>query len=147
MMGMSKKLDDIDRLMIALLRENARTPLVTLAKRVGLSRSAAQERLSRLESSGVIARYTIQFGEREASTATAWIMIRFVSGYRCSQVVPQILQNAEVRLCHSLAGPIDLLVFAEYDSRLDLMTFRERLAAIEGVAEVQTAPMLASHYG
>lgn len=147
MVGMGKKLDDIDRRMIALLRDNARMPMVTLAKMIGLSRSAAQERLGRLESSGVIARYTIQFGERESSTETAWIMIRFVSGYRCSQVVPKILQNAEVRLCHSLAGPIDLLIYAEYDNRLDLMTFRERLAAIEGVAEVQTAPMLASHYG
>lgn len=147
MMGMGKKLDDIDRRMIALLRENARTPLVTLAKKIGLSRSAAQERLGRLESTGVIARYTIQFNESEPSASTAWIMIRFVPGYRCSQVVPQILQNAEVRLCHSLAGPIDLLIFAEYDNHLDLMTFRERLAAIEGIAEVQTAPMLVSHYG
>jgi Lrp/AsnC family transcriptional regulator, leucine-responsive regulatory protein len=147
MMGMGKKLDEIDRRMIALLRENARTPLVTLAKKIGLSRSAAQERLGRLESSGVIARYTIQFGEREPSASMAWLTVRFASGYRCGTVVPQILQNAEVRLCHSLAGPIDLLIFAEFDSHPDLMAFRERLAAIEGIAEVQTSPMLVAHYG
>lgn len=143
----SKKLDDTDRRMIALLRENARMPLVTLAKKIGLSRSAAQERLTRLEDSGAIARYTIQSGASESDPCSAWIAIRCAPGYRCATVVPHVLRHAEVRLCHSLAGPIDLLVFAQAANHSELMEFRERLAAIEGVADVQTAPMLTAHYG
>jgi DNA-binding Lrp family transcriptional regulator len=49
---LSKRLDAKDHELLALLRRNARTPVFTLAKALGLSRSATQERLQRLESSG-----------------------------------------------------------------------------------------------
>lgn len=47
-----KTLDDTDRKLIALLQDNARLPTVALAKAVGLSRSAVQERVQRLEAAG-----------------------------------------------------------------------------------------------
>ncbi len=50
-----RTIDDIDRLLISLLSANARQPAALLARRLGLSRSAVQERLKRLERDGVIA--------------------------------------------------------------------------------------------
>ena len=57
-----KTLDATDRKLIALLQDNARLSTVALAKAVGLSRSAVQERVHRLESAGVIAQYTVRLG-------------------------------------------------------------------------------------
>ena len=51
---MTKRLDAKDRGLLSLLRTNARLPVVALAKALGLSRSATQERLQRLESGGTI---------------------------------------------------------------------------------------------
>ena len=42
-------MDDIDRQLIALLRDDARTPCATLAKRLRVARGTVQNRLARLE--------------------------------------------------------------------------------------------------
>ncbi len=52
-------LDEKDKILIAKLRRNARESLVGLARSVGLSRSATQERMRRLEREGVIKAYTV----------------------------------------------------------------------------------------
>ena len=51
---MARKLDQTDQQILALLAENARQSVKELARRIGLSRSAAQERLARLERDGVL---------------------------------------------------------------------------------------------
>lgn len=53
------KMDEKDRLIIAHLREDARMPVSELAKRVDLSGPSTSERMRRLESNGVIDRYTV----------------------------------------------------------------------------------------
>lgn len=143
---MAKPLDEIDLMMISQLRQDARLPLVTLARRVGLSRSAAQERLRRLERHGVIAGYTIVARPPEPSEILAWLMVKFRPGFTCTDVVPALRQRGEVRLCHSLVGPIDLLVQAVAPSMDALLALREHLMTVPGVAEIQTAPTLVVHF-
>ena len=43
------QIDETDRALIALLQENARAPVATLARRMGLARTTVQARLDRLE--------------------------------------------------------------------------------------------------
>ncbi|MBQ1767005.1 MAG: AsnC family transcriptional regulator, partial [Aquincola sp.] len=47
-------LDDTDRALLALLRENARLPAADLARRLGVARTTVQSRLQRLERQGAI---------------------------------------------------------------------------------------------
>lgn len=143
---MTKTLDATDNKIIALLRENARLPLVALAKKIGLSRSSTQERLKRLEQHNVIAGYTVQFGPSRESPTRAWLNLRFQEGYRCVDIVPHVLQRPEVRLCHSLAGQIDLLILVESHSISGVSEVRESIAGIKGVADVVSAPVLVEHY-
>src|SRR5690606_22974229 len=74
---MAKRIiDDIDRLLISLLSANARQPAALLARRLGLSRSAVQERLKRLERDGVIAGYTVTLGaEAPKAGVSAQVML------------------------------------------------------------------------
>lgn len=53
-------IDEKDRFIIGLLSENARMPVNELARQVGLSGPSTSERIRRLESSGVIARFTVE---------------------------------------------------------------------------------------
>lgn len=142
---MSKTLDAIDRRLLALLAADARTPLVALARAIGLSRSAAQERLRRLETGGVIRGYTVRVQPAGERPVQAWLRVKYRPGFACAQVVPGVVARPEVRLCHSLAGPTDLLVLAEAGSLDELADLREHFAALPGVAEVETAPVLAVH--
>lgn len=54
------KLDDKDRLILRLLSGNARMPVSELSGRVGLSGPSTGERIRRLESNGIIARFTLE---------------------------------------------------------------------------------------
>jgi DNA-binding Lrp family transcriptional regulator len=143
---MAKILDEIDERIIRILRANARTPLVAIAKQAGLSRSATQERLRRLETSGPIAGYTVRYVEASAQTVRVWLFIEFAAGSLCVDVVPQLLKLNALRLCHSLSGKPDLLVLAELPNQAAIMDLREAIAGIKGVASVQTAPMLKAHF-
>ena len=53
-------MDTIDRELIALLRDNARTPVLTLAKKLKVARATVQNRITRLEEQGVIIGYTVR---------------------------------------------------------------------------------------
>lgn len=138
-----KPLDDVDHRLLALLADNARRPLVALAKAVGLSRSAVQERLQRLERSGAIAGYTIRRGRDGPAPVQAWLQLRFRPGKACADVMGALSDMEAVRTCHSVAGDVDLLVLVECAAIADVGHVRERIAALPAVASVTTLPVLA----
>ncbi|MDP2119412.1 MAG: Lrp/AsnC family transcriptional regulator [Hoeflea sp.] len=53
-------LDEKDRLILRLLSGNARMPVTELAGQVGLSGPSTSERIRRLETNGIIARFTVE---------------------------------------------------------------------------------------
>jgi DNA-binding Lrp family transcriptional regulator len=136
-----KPLDAIDRRLVALLQDNARTSTVALAKAVGLSRSTVQERLQRLETAGVIAQYTVRLRQGR-DPLQAWLLLRFADGFSCDDVMPLLESLPAVQLCHSVAGDTDLMVLVHADTPTALADLRERIAAFKGVDDVTTVPVL-----
>ena len=62
-------MDDTDRELISILRDNARTPIATLATRLRITRATVMNRLSKLEHKGVIHGYTIRL-QADAETSS-----------------------------------------------------------------------------
>jgi len=139
-------LDDKDRILIAALRRNARESLVGLARSVGLSRSATQERMRRLEREGVIKGYTVRLGAEQEPIVRAMIAVTFEPGFRCKQVVPHLTGIPEIAACHSLTGSIDLMVMVACDSNATLNGIRDQVAAVKGVATATTHIVLATEW-
>jgi DNA-binding Lrp family transcriptional regulator len=52
--------DTTDHKLLSLLRENARMPVATMAKVLGVSRGTVQNRLARLEKDGTVLGYTVR---------------------------------------------------------------------------------------
>ncbi|HWU00142.1 MAG TPA: Lrp/AsnC family transcriptional regulator [Terriglobales bacterium] len=75
-----RQLDDRDRQILALLREDARLPLKTLAAKVGLARSSLRDRLARLEADGIIRGYHAEIApeatDSGAGTVGAYLLLR-----------------------------------------------------------------------
>lgn len=57
------QISEKDRELLALLGEDARMPVATVARKLGLSRTTVQARLERLEREGVIAGYGLRLSE------------------------------------------------------------------------------------
>ena len=75
-------MDDVDRQLIALLRDDARMPVATLAKKLRVARATVQNRLSRLLQSGAIVGFTVRLRpEAEAHRIRAIMSIEIEGNY------------------------------------------------------------------
>ena len=139
------KLDDRDRLLVDLLRRDARRPVVALARDLNLSRSATQERLARLQSEGVIGGFTIREGQAAGARQSAYLMMTFEQGYRCPQVVPKLLRIPSIGMIHSVTGPVDLIIRVDAEDVGGIEACRKAVEAVPGVGSVSTAVVLDRH--
>ncbi|MDO9224073.1 MAG: Lrp/AsnC family transcriptional regulator [Caulobacter sp.] len=141
-------LDDKDRLLLAALAANARESVVGLARRIGLSRSATQERLQRLERTGAIAGYSVRLADSVTGEAgvQAYVALSFEAGTSCDHLVPKLAALPQIEACHALAGPIDLMLTVRCASNGELSALREQVAALPGVASVTTHVRLATRF-
>lgn len=140
-------MDEKDKLLLTLLRRDARRSIVALARDLGLSRSATQERLAKLQASGAIAAFTIVEGDGSADRHSAYLMVSFDPGRRCAEIVPKLKRIPAVAMIHSLTGSTDLLVRLDADRVGDIEGARSAVAAVPGVASVSTSMVLERHLG
>ena len=81
------KMDDTDREILSILRADARTPVAVLAQKLRIARGTVQNRLRKLEDSGVITGYTVRLRpESEPQRIRAWMSIA-VEGNAAPEVI------------------------------------------------------------
>jgi Lrp/AsnC family transcriptional regulator, leucine-responsive regulatory protein len=144
---MATKNDDKDSLLINLLKHNARAPIVDLARKLDLSRSATQARLAKLVSNGSISAFTIVEGQGSHHQQSAHLLVRLEQGKTCAQVVPKIKAVGAACLIHSIAGDLDIIIQLSAASIAEIEAARAAIAAIPGIAEVKTFVTMQSHRG
>ena len=138
-----RRLDEIDQRLLACLERNARMPVVALAKAVGLSRSAVQERLARLEDGKAIAAYTIVRGAPDAGPRVRALLLVKIEKRPCETVLRRFVDWPEIAACWSVAGPgHDAVLVVETEDNERLGDLRERLASVPDVGEIVTLPIL-----
>lgn len=138
------QIDDTDKAILALLRENARASTVDLARRLGLSRSTVTARLQRLETSGVILGYTVRLmGDLENRSVRAHITL-VCHPKRSGGVEAALRRMPEVRQLHSVSGPVDMIVHVSAPSVAELDAVIDRIGALEGVERTASAILLST---
>lgn len=133
-MAAKQRIDAQDRQLIALLQANARLPIATLARQIGIARSTVQDRLSRLERDGVISGYAVRLGlDDDAARVRAHVLIT-VRPKLETQVVGALKKLPEVRRLSSVSGAHDLI--AEI-AAADLPAIDRVLDEIGGMAGIE----------
>lgn len=133
-----------DNALIALLRENARMPVVELARRLGVSRTTAQSRLERLERRGIIAGYGVKLSpEHERSLVRAHILVT-VPPKQSAAVAAALSRIPEVRTLHSVSGNFDMIIVVEAPSVGDLDLLIDRIGALDGVERTLSSIILST---
>lgn len=137
-------MDDIDRQLIALLRENARTPTADLARRLRLSRTTVQSRIERLERRGIVAGYTVRLSDDyESGLVRAHVLIRALP--KLARKVEEALAGiAEVRTLHSISGSYDMIAVVAAPSIAELDQLIDRIGALEGVERTMSSIILST---
>lgn len=137
------QLDDIDKNLIGLLQDNARLPVATLARRLGLARTTVQARLERLENSGVVEGYTLRLANpaRAPIRATVLISIEPRSG---PTVLGRLKSLPEVRRVHTTTGRFDLIATVEAATTEALDNTLDRIGEAKGVKSSESLIQLAT---
>ena len=135
-------MDDLDRRLIALLRENARTPTAALAKTLRVSRGTVQNRIDRLQSSGTLLGFTIRVdAQDDVRSVRAFTSIE-IEGHRTAAVLSALRGIAAVRAAHSTNGRWDLVAELETQDLAAFSNALDEIRAIEGIAATETSLLL-----
>jgi len=139
-------LDPIDRKLLSLIQDNAKLSQAELAKAVGLTAPSVNERIRKLERSGVIRGYVALLDERKLGhDITAFVEIfiehpKFESGF-----IEAVGDMDEVLECHHITGEFSLLLKVRVR---DMQAFRklliEKLNTVRGVRQTRTLIVLAT---
>jgi DNA-binding Lrp family transcriptional regulator len=139
------KLDEVDRQILRELQADGRLTHVALAARVGLSRSAVQERVARLENDGVILGYTVRLGRPGAPAGMrAYLMVR--GGANHDRVAKTLEAFPEVKVADSVSGDIDLILQLEVERIEDLNRIRDEVGKLPGVVGTQTLLVMSPRF-
>jgi len=128
--------DAVDRRIIAEMSRDARTTLAQLSDKVGLSVSAVQTRLRRLETRGVIEGYRTQLNaEALGKPLAAFVEITPLDPGQPDNA-PELLEHlAEIETCHSIAGDAAYMLFVRVATPRAL---EELIRDIRAAASVNT---------
>lgn len=138
-------MDDTDHQLIALLRQDARLPVASLAARLKVSRGTVSNRLRKLEDEQVIVGYTVRLRlDAEPDQIRAWMGVR-VDGNQTRAVMASLLGEPGVEALHDTNGRWDLLAALRAESMAELSRVLERIRLIKGIANTETSILLASY--
>jgi Lrp/AsnC family leucine-responsive transcriptional regulator len=136
-------LDDFDRKILAVLRENARASNVEIAETVGLSEAPCSRRIRRMESEGVIRGYSARM-EPEAIgigfVAYVTLVLDYITASTAQEFVDRIGEIPEIVSCYIVSGGYDaILHVAARDSRAYSDIVFDKLRRIPGVKDVRSS--------
>jgi Lrp/AsnC family leucine-responsive transcriptional regulator len=133
-------------MLLDLVQRDAKLPQAELAKRVGLSAAAVNERLKKLEQSGAIRRYTAVVDPVIVGAPLAAFVEVFIEHPRREPAfIEHVLAMDEVQECHHITGEFSLLLKVRVR---DIASLQElllhQLNAFEGVRQTRTVMVLST---
>lgn len=141
----AQSLDDTDRQLVALLRDDARTSVVNLAKKLKIARATVQNRMTRLENEGVIVGYTVRLRPDAEKHRIRALMSIEVSGHHGEAVCRALRGNPNVVTLYTTNGRWDLMAEVRADTLEMFDKVLNTIRSIEGIANSETSILLSTH--
>jgi DNA-binding Lrp family transcriptional regulator len=139
-------MDHLDQRIVDLLVEDARQSVTVLARRLQVARSTVQDRIGRLERSGVITGYTTRLGPAATGRrVTAHVAIT-IDPKRGDHVQQTLRRIAGVRTLHTVSGPFDLIAVVAADSTEEIDCVLDRIGGIPGVDRTTSSIILTTKF-
>jgi len=137
-------MDNLDRRLLALLRENARTSIASLAKALGVARGTVQNRIARLERDGTIVGYSVRLKPQVEEHRIRALMTIAVEGNRIEAVIAALRGDPAVGALHSTNGRWDIVAELRAESLAAFDEVLGRIRRLEGIASTETSLLLST---
>jgi DNA-binding Lrp family transcriptional regulator len=135
--------DKTDQKLLTLLRQNARSPVSDLARRLDLARSTVQARIERLENTGIITGYTLRTGAAMRPPLQATILIS-IEPRSAPSVLSRLKSLPGVQVVHTTSGRFDLLAQVTANNTEQLDETIDKIGEARGVKSSESLIHLAT---
>ena len=137
-------IDDIDRQILTILQDAARTSNAEIARVIGMAPSGVLERIRKLEERGIIQGYTARVNpEAVGLKLLAFVQVRSDSGAWAGEVASKIAAMPEVQELHHVAGDDCFLVKVRVRDPAALgALLRDRVNTVAAVRSTRTTIVL-----
>jgi Lrp/AsnC family transcriptional regulator, leucine-responsive regulatory protein len=127
--------EEINRTIISLLAADGRMSFTELARRTGLSVSAAQQRVRRLEERGVIRGYGANISAEEIGLPlTAFVSIKAFDPAAPDDAPDRLAHLGAIEACHSVAGEASYILKVRVTSPRELEDLLQEIRAAANVS-------------
>jgi DNA-binding Lrp family transcriptional regulator len=140
------KTSDRDVELIRLLQANARESISNLARRLGVSRTAVQERLNRLKRIGVIEGFTVKLNPDWNRHQITTFVELVIDPKHAKRVMTTLEGISSIQALWSVSGRFDLLAEATAPTTEDINNLLDDLGNLEGVTRTESAVVLATKF-
>jgi DNA-binding Lrp family transcriptional regulator len=137
-------MDNVDRRLLALLREDARATIASLAKQLGVARGTVQNRIARLENDGTIVGYSVRLKPQVEEHRIRALMTIAVEGNRIDAVIAALRGDPAVGALHSTNGRWDIVAELRADSLASFDQVLGRIRQLDGIASTETSLLLST---
>ncbi len=126
-------MDELDRNIIGLLGADARTSVATLARKTRVARSTIQARLERLETTGMIAGYTLKLGEAAKEGRLRASVLVTIEPRAQAGILIRLKSIPEVERVFTTSGRFDLLMQIAAPNTRALDEVLDQIGGLTGV--------------
>ena len=140
-------IDGIDKIILKQLIADARTPILSIARKVGISGAAIHQRLRKLEASGLISGSNLVLNPKRLGYKTlAFVGIFLDAASKYSAAIKRLKEIPEVIESHYTTGNYAIFIKILCRDNEHLMSLlNKEIQSIKGVARTETFISLDQH--
>ena len=134
------QIDGIDKKILRYLMADARTPILEIARNIGISGAAIHQRLRKLEKSGLLSGSKFIINPKSLGyTTTAYVGIYLDKAMSNPYAIRELKKIPEVLECHYTTGNWSILIKVLCRDNEHLMhLLNKKIQQIEGVSRTET---------
>jgi len=140
-------IDDKDKILISRLLTNSREKLTDLAKLLGISVTAVNKRLKKLEDMGIIMRYTADIDFTKLGFGVIALVRMAIDPPKRNHVITELKKVKNILEFYEVSGDYDIV--AKLVAK-DIYEYRDKvltmLSKIDGIKKTSSMIVLGEHY-
>ena len=135
-------MDDKDKEIIKILKEEGRAGYIDIGKRIGLSEGAVRKRIKTLTDSGVLRKFTVKVGVAEGAEAIALLSVS--PSLPTQEVSTRIREIPNVETIYEVTGEYDIVAVISGLNVVEVNECIEKIRRVEGIMKTNTMIVLRS---
>ena len=135
-------MDNVDKEIIKILKNNGRAGYITIGKQIGLSEGAVRKRIKTLTGAGVIRKFTVKIGVAEGAEAIALLSVN--PSLPTQEVSKRIQAIPNVETTYEVTGEYDIVAVIGGANVVEVNECIEKIRRVEGITKTNTMIVLRS---